>query len=70
LGYSQKFWETLGGSDGIIPSVIEKATYGIAAMVLVLQSRMHGSNLVFAGADLLLGALFVLAYFKTPLRTV
>jgi hypothetical protein len=31
---------------------------------------MHGSDLVFAGTDLLLGVLFVIAYFKTPSRAV
>jgi hypothetical protein len=29
---------------------------------------MHNSDLLFAGADLLLGLLFPIAYFKTPSR--
>jgi hypothetical protein len=49
----------------MIPSVLEKFSYGAAAVVLVLQGRMHRSDLVFAGADLLLGILFAIAYFKT-----
>ena len=49
----------------MIPSVVEKFSYGIAVIVLVLQQRMHRSDLVFAGADLLLGLLFVLAFVKT-----
>lgn len=53
----------------MIPSIIEKASYGIAVVVLFLQARMHASDLVFAGADLFLGVLFVMAYFKTPSRT-
>jgi hypothetical protein len=49
----------------MIPSVIEKATYAIAIVVLVLQSRTRPSDLLFAGTDSLLGILFVIAYFKT-----
>jgi hypothetical protein len=50
----------------MIPAVLEKATYAIAVVTLVLQSRMHPSDLVFAGTDSLLGILFVVSYFKTP----
>ena len=53
----------------MIPSIIEKFSYGAAVVILVLQARMHSSELVFAGTDLLLGVLFVMAYFKTPERT-
>jgi hypothetical protein len=49
----------------MIPSVLEKATYAIAVGTLVLQSRMHPSDLVFAGTDSLLGIFFAIAYFKT-----
>lgn len=52
----------------IIPSLIEKLTYATAVLVLVLQGRMHQSDLVFAGTDLLLAVLFVIAYFKIPAR--
>jgi hypothetical protein len=52
----------------MIPSIFEKFSYGLAVVVLVLQRRMHSSDLVFAGTDLLLGFLFVVAYFKTPPR--
>jgi len=51
----------------MIPSVLEKVTYGVAVLVLVQQGRMHPSDLIFAGADLFLGCLFVIAYFKTKL---
>jgi hypothetical protein len=51
----------------MIPSIIEKFSYGGAVVILVLQQRMRSSDLLFAGTDLLLGALFVVAYFKTPL---
>lgn len=53
----------------MIPSIIEKFSYGGAVVILVLQARMHSSDLVFAGMDLVLGVLFVMAYFKTPQRT-
>jgi len=51
------------------PSVLEKLSYSAAVVLLVLQGRMHASDLVFAGIDLLLGVLFAIAYFKTPPRT-
>lgn len=41
---------------------------GVALAWLVAQSHMHGSDLLFTGTDLLLGVLFVAAYFKTPVR--
>jgi len=50
----------------IIPSIIEKFSYGSAVIVLVLQHRMHPSDMLFAGADLLLGLLFLTSYFLTP----
>ena len=53
----------------MIPSIIEKFSYGGAVVILVLQARMHSSDLVFAGMDLVLGVLFVMAYFRTPQRT-
>lgn len=52
----------------MIPSIFEKFSYGAAVVILVLQGRMHSSDLLFAGTDLLLGFLFVVAYFKTPPR--
>ena len=52
----------------IVASVLEKLSYGAAVVLLVLQGRMHKSDLVFGGTDLLLGVLFAIAYFKTPPR--
>jgi hypothetical protein len=49
----------------MVPSILEKATWVIAVVTLVLQGRTHASDLVFAGTDGLLGILFVIAYFKT-----
>ena len=54
----------------MIPSVLEKASYVAAVLLLVQQGRMHSSDLVFAGTDFLLGVLFVLAYIKTEPRVV
>jgi len=49
----------------IIPAVvIEKFSYGIALIVLYSQGRLHASDLTFAGTDLLLGILFVVAFVK------
>jgi hypothetical protein len=52
----------------MIPSIFEKVSYGGAVVVLVLQRRMHASDLVFGGVDLLLGVLFAIAYFRTERR--
>jgi hypothetical protein len=49
----------------IIPAaVIEKFSYGIMLIVLHLQGRLHASDLTFAGTDLLLGVLFIVAFVK------
>jgi hypothetical protein len=49
----------------MIPSVVEKFTYGIAVVALVMQGRTNQRDLVFAATDLTLGALFVVAFVKT-----
>ena len=53
----------------MIPSVVEKFTYGVAVVALVTQGRMHRADLVFAAADLALGVLFVAAFVKTGARS-
>lgn len=59
------------GSDPVrfrpmmLPSMVEKFTYAIAVVALVVQGRMHGSDLVFGGTDFVLGVLFVAAWVKT-----
>jgi hypothetical protein len=53
----------------MIPSVLEKLSYVAPVVVLVLQGRMHSSDLVFVGSDLLLAVLFTIAYFKTQPHT-
>ena len=49
----------------MIPSVLEKFSYGAALTVLYLQHRLHASDLVFGGVDIVLGVLFLLAFFRT-----
>ena len=49
----------------ILPSILEKAAYAIAIVVLVLQGRTNPRDLVFAATDTILGILFVIAYFQT-----
>lgn len=52
----------------IIPSIIEKISYGAAVVALVSQGRMRASDLTFGGPDLLFAILFAVAYFKTRIR--
>jgi hypothetical protein len=52
----------------IIPSIIEKISYGAAVVALVSQERMRASDLTFGGTDLLFAILFAVAYFKTGIR--
>ncbi len=49
----------------MIPAVLEKASFGIAAIVLYSQNRMPGSLFAAGMLDLLLGALFVVSFVKT-----
>jgi len=46
-------------------AVLEKFTYVTALIVLYLQKRLHAADLTFAGTDLLLGILFIVAFVKT-----
>jgi hypothetical protein len=50
----------------MIPSMVEKFSYGATVVVLVLENRTNPSDLIFAATDLLLAVLFVIAYLKTP----
>ena len=50
----------------MLVSVAEKLAWGIPVIVLFLQQRLQASALVFGCIDLVLGALFVLAFFLTP----
>jgi hypothetical protein len=50
----------------MLASVLEKLAWGVAAIVLFQQQRVSSATLGFGGIDLLLGALFVVAFFLTP----
>jgi len=50
----------------MVPAILEKLVYSIPVIVLVLQKRMHPTDLIFSVIDLLLGILFVIAYLRTP----
>lgn len=52
----------------MIPAVLEKASFGVAALVLFLLQRVSPVMLGFGIVDLIFGALFVLAYAKTGVR--
>ncbi|MGC1295558.1 MAG: hypothetical protein WA869_10980 [Alloacidobacterium sp.] len=58
------------GSDPVryrlmmVPAIAEKFLYGVTLIVLYLQGRISPKE-IFGWADLVLGLLFVLAYWKT-----
>lgn len=49
----------------MIPAILEKAVFGIPAVVLYLQHRISTVTLGAGLVDSLLGVLFVIAYLKT-----
>jgi hypothetical protein len=49
----------------ILPAVLEKATFGLAAVALWLGGRLAATMLIAGLIDLTLDALFVIAYLKT-----
>jgi hypothetical protein len=49
----------------MIPAALEKFVYGVSLMALYLQHRLHASDLVFGGVDVLFGVLFLAAFFRT-----
>ena len=52
----------------MIPSIVEKASFGIAVAVLYLQQRVSTFIVGAAMADSILGVLFVIAFFKCRFR--
>lgn len=50
----------------MIPSVIEKFSYGFACLALMAQGRLPGVVLVFACIDMALGSLFIISFWVTP----
>jgi hypothetical protein len=49
----------------ILPSILEKISYGIALAVLFLQHRLPVSALAVGSMDWIFAFLFLAAYFKT-----
>jgi hypothetical protein len=49
----------------MVPSMVEKFTYGPMLVILVMQGRSNPRDLIFAATDTLLGILFVAAYIAT-----
>src|SRR6185503_14896141 len=54
----------------MLPSILEKLTYGLAVLLLYAQSRVGTPTLVTGSIDLLLGALFAASYVKTSTERV
>jgi hypothetical protein len=50
----------------MIPAVLEKASFGLAAIILFALGRVSPVMLGFAAVDLILGTLFIVAYARTP----
>lgn len=48
----------------MIPSILEKFTFGIAVVLLFIQQRTSSLTLAFGTIDLIFGALFCVAYLK------
>lgn len=49
----------------MLPAVLEKASFGIAGWILFAQQRIPALIVGFASLDLVLGTLFIAAYFLT-----
>jgi hypothetical protein len=49
----------------MIPSMVEKFSFGIAVGALALTTRVPAGMVGFGSVDLVLGILFVVAYLKT-----
>jgi hypothetical protein len=49
----------------MIACLAEKFTYAAALIILYTQNRLHRADLVFAGADFVLGILFMTSFLKT-----
>jgi hypothetical protein len=52
----------------MLTGVLEKLGYGVPAVVLYFQGRSPGLTLFTGSGDLLMGVLFLIAYFQTADR--
>ncbi|MFO1045159.1 MAG: hypothetical protein U0941_25570 [Planctomycetaceae bacterium] len=53
----------------MIPTVLEKISFGIAAAVLFTLGRLNPTMMVAGTIDMILGALFIASYVATRPRT-
>ncbi len=78
LAWQFVFW--IIGSDPsrhralMLPAILEKATFSLAAFVLFAQERLHVQMLIAGSIDFVLGLLFAISYWrvssaKTETRT-
>jgi hypothetical protein len=49
----------------MIPAILEKASFGIPAVILFALDRLSVTMLAAGVVDLILGTLFVVAYLRT-----
>jgi hypothetical protein len=49
----------------IIPSILEKVSYGCAVIVLYAQQRMPAPDAILGSVDLVFAVLFLIAFLKT-----
>jgi hypothetical protein len=52
----------------MIPAMLEKFVFVASQAGLYMQGRVRGGQLAVAGPDLILGILFIVAFFKLPNR--
>ena len=57
--------DPLGYRAMMIPSILEKTSFGFAVLILFFCGRASSMMLAFGTIDLMLAAAFVLAYLKT-----
>jgi hypothetical protein len=50
----------------MIAAIFEKLAYSVPLLILISQKRTSPNDLIFAGIDLVLCMLFVMAYLRTP----
>lgn len=50
----------------MIAAILEKLAYSVPLLILISQKRTSPNDLLFAGIDLLLCALFIVTYLRTP----
>lgn len=48
----------------ILPAIVEKFSFAIAAAVLILTGRLSGPFIAGAAIDLVLGILFIISWYK------